>query len=345
MVRDEVTAALSGAILLGNNVLRVMSDAMAGLCHLVLRYIDWLSKQLMPDTAETEWLDRHADIWLVNADGSIGRKVATLSTGTVEMTAVEVTVIPIGHQMSYIGGQVYEVVAQTTMEANEPTPVPVRALDPGVAGNLPPGTELSIDPLPDVSSSAVVIELRGGTETENDIDLRARVLERIQQPPMGGDQEDYVHWALMVPGVTRAWCYPLEMGIGTVTVRFMMDELRAEENDGFPLQEDINAVTDFLNHHRPVTVKDFFVVAPIRFPINLKIINLTIDDTATRAAIEESIKEMFYIRAKPGQEIYRSWISEAISLTVNVDHFDLEYENTEMPSNGYMPIVGTISYG
>ena len=47
------------------------------LCHLTLQYIDWLSLQLLPDTAETEWLDRHGQIWLVNADGTTGRKMAS----------------------------------------------------------------------------------------------------------------------------------------------------------------------------------------------------------------------------------------------------------------------------
>ena len=37
---------------------------------------------------------------------------------------------------------------------------------------------------------------------------------------------------------TRAWCRPLEMGIGTVTVRVMFDELRADD-DGFPSYEDL----------------------------------------------------------------------------------------------------------
>ena len=80
--------------------------------------------------------------------------------------------------------------------------------------------------------------LDGGTDEETDEELRARVLRRIRQPPMGGDAYDYVAWALAVPGVTRAWCSPLEMGIGTVTVRFMMDDLRAD-NDGFPIADDI----------------------------------------------------------------------------------------------------------
>src|SRR3982751_1668605 len=92
MVPDDIVAAFSGAVNIGNSVLRVMADANAGLSHLVLRYIDWVSRQMLPDTAETEWLDRHGDIWLVNADNSVGRKSASYAAGTVTMTGVNGTV-------------------------------------------------------------------------------------------------------------------------------------------------------------------------------------------------------------------------------------------------------------
>src|SRR5262252_7647461 len=84
MVRDNIRGALPGAdAAVPNSVLRVLSDAMGALCHLTLQYIDWLAKQLLPDTAETEWLDRHGQIWLVNSDGSLGRKGPVLAGGTV----------------------------------------------------------------------------------------------------------------------------------------------------------------------------------------------------------------------------------------------------------------------
>ena len=85
-------------------------------------------------------------------------------------------------------------------------------------------------------------ELTGGTDTETDDQLRARILHRIQNPPMGGAQADYVTWALAVPGVTRAWAAP-EQGPGTITVRFLMDDLRADD-DGWPTPADVQAVVD-----------------------------------------------------------------------------------------------------
>src|SRR6516164_10581286 len=84
LVRDAVNASLPGADAnVPNSVLRVLSDNQGALCHLTLQYIDWLSLQLLPDTAETVWLDRHGQIWLVNADGSLGRKQPLPASGTV----------------------------------------------------------------------------------------------------------------------------------------------------------------------------------------------------------------------------------------------------------------------
>ena len=65
-------------------------------------------------------------------------------------------------------------------------------------------------------------------------------LFRIQNPPMGGSEADYVRWAMAVPGVTRAWA-AVEQGIGTMTVRFLMDDMYPD-NYGLPTAADIQEV-------------------------------------------------------------------------------------------------------
>ena len=258
LVRGEIASALQGASFVGNSVLRVMADADAALAHLVLRYLDWQARQYLPDTAETEWLDRHGDIWLTNADGTRGRKVATLAKGTISLSGTPGFVMPIGTQFQSAANVLYETT-DVAVFGSGPSTVPVIAIDPGAASNVAAGEPLAIvTALSGIDSTAIVLELTGGTDAESDQNLRIRILQRIQNPPMGGDADDYVLWALSVPGVTRAWCYPLEMGMGTVTVRFMCDELRADD-EGFPWDEDVQAVTDYLNIMRPVAVKDFFV--------------------------------------------------------------------------------------
>lgn len=349
-VRDYVRAVLPGADAnVPNSVLRVISDVTGALCHLTLQYLDWLAKQLLPDTAEAEWLDRHGQIWLVNADGSVGRKLASLAQGSVEFTGVLGSTIPANSQLSastFGSGQLsYETTVQIVI-GNGPTAGPVRAIDPGADHNLDPGTAVALAIVPPGADSiGTVVEMVGGTDDETDDELRARVLLRIRQPPMGGDQNDYVQWALAVPGVTRAWCGAHEMGIGTVTVRFMVDDLNAA-NNGFPTGYDIQQVTAYLDSVRPVTVKDFFVVAPIPQPIDVFITHLNPDSTTLRAMIQESLEQMLMDSAAPGQTIFSAWKYYAIMSTPGVVSFDLEDDVDEvMPSPGHLAVLGDIVYG
>jgi uncharacterized phage protein gp47/JayE len=168
-------------------------------------------------------------------------------------------------------------------------------------------------------------------------------LARIRNPPQGGDAADYVQWALAVPGVTRAWCAPLEMGIGTVTTRFMMDDVRAD-NGGFPTADDVATVAAYLDTVRPVAVKDFFVVAPIPCPINFTISGLVTDNEATRAAIQASAQAMILEKASPGATIWTAWVSAAILAAAGVNYFELTMDDAVMPNLGAMAVLGDITY-
>jgi uncharacterized phage protein gp47/JayE len=346
LVRDAVHASLPGSDAnVPNSVLRVISDSQGALCHLTLQYVDWLALQLLPDTAETEWLDRHGKIWLVNADGSTGRKMATLAHGTVQFTGQAGMPVPQGTQLSSSDNVGFETLTSVILDGALPTPVEVRALDPGAAGNLPDGSRLGMTvTLPGVDQTVEVVSLTGGTDQETDEALRDRVLRRIRQPPMGGAAYDYEAWALAVPGVTRAWCYPLEMGIGTVTVRFMMDDLRAD-NDGFPFQEDVDAVAAYLDTKRPVAVKDFFVVAPLKQEITCIIDELVPDNEAVRGEIEQSLQTMLRTLAAPGQTIFAAWKSFAIMSAPSIVSFRLvNTDDDVMESPGHMAVLGSLVY-
>jgi uncharacterized phage protein gp47/JayE len=348
LVRDAIRGNLPGADAnIANSVLRVISDAMGALCHLTLQYLDWLALQLLPDTAETEWLDRHGDIWLVNADGTTGRKMATLAIGSANFIGdFPNVVVPQATQLSYSGvGMSYETTEEfTTGPTGVATPGNIRALDTGSLGNLDVGTELSVDnPPAGLEGIATVISLVGGTDQETDEELRARVLERIRKPPMGGDKDDYEQWALAVPGVTRAWCSPLEQGMGTVTLRFMMDDLRAD-NGGFPLPGDIDTVKAYLDSVRPVAVKDFWVESPIPYPIDVPIKSLDLDVEATRGAITTSLEEIFFENAAPGQTWFEAWTQLGILNASGVNTFHIPPGDTVMPDVGHMPVLGDITY-
>ena len=357
LVRDAIRASLPGAdASVPNSVLRVLSDAQGALAHLTLQYLDWLALQLMVDTAETEWLDRHGDIWLVNSDGSTGRKAANLAQGIIAVSGTPGTVVPQATRFAAADNIQYETLEQISIGTEEQTPVPARALDPGAIGNRLEGSPVGVVQTNSGISDASIVVMTGGTDEENDDDLRIRVLLRIRNPPMGGDAMDYVQWTLAVPGVTRAWSAPLEQGIGTVTVRFMCDVLRAEQ-DGFPQSQDIDRVTAYLDIVRPVAIKDYFVVSPVPEPIDFQIDNLDPDDAATRQGIVDSVEAMLREKAAPAhaspitgqtmpaQTIYAAWVSAAIMDAPNVVSFYLVMDDHPMPHAGALAVLGTITYG
>jgi uncharacterized phage protein gp47/JayE len=301
-------------------------------------------------------LDRHGQIWLVNADGSTGRKMATLSTGTAQIQGmIDGTIVPAFTQLDSTIGLpsgfdspnatvTFETLTAITVSASAPVSVNIRCLDAGSFGNLPDGSTLSITPpIAGVLTTVLTYSLTGGTDTETDDQLRARILQRIRNPPMGGALADYVAWALAVPGVTRAWANQ-EQGIGTITVRFMMDDLRSS-NGGFPLPADVTAVAAYIDQMRPVTVKDCFVAAPIKYLIDLTIASLTPNTDETKNEIQTEVTDMLFRLAAPGQTIYSAWISAAIMEAPSVVSFDLITNNDfVMPNIGSMAVLDTILY-
>jgi uncharacterized phage protein gp47/JayE len=346
LTRDYVLSQLGAKAMIPNSVLRIMSDAKAALAHLAFLYLDWLAKQLMPDTAEKEWLDRHGVIWLTNADGSKGRKAATYAQGTIEFInqgGVSGAIIPVGTLLSGGNSVQYQTVTEAAIGSGGLGTSDAVALTAGIVGNLPDGDAMSlVTAIPGVDTATLLGDMSGGVDTETDDQLRERVLFRIQNPPMGGDLADYVAWAMAVPGVTRAWA-AVEIGPGTITVRFLMDDLYPD-NHGLPQPADIIVVSDYIDSKRPVTVKDCFVMAPILFFYDITISNLTNDDPTVRANIEASIKDMEFARSKPGQTMYRSWIDEAISQAVGEETHELDFETTPMPVPANMPVLGTVLY-
>jgi uncharacterized phage protein gp47/JayE len=343
LTRDYVLSQLGAKAMIPNSVLRIMSDAMAGLTHLTLLYLDWLAKQLMPDTAEQEWLDRHGIIWLENADGSKGRKAATYASGGIQFEGLTGTIVPTGTLMTGGNSVQYQTIEEVELGAGGLAVAQAVALLAGTVGNLPAGTAMNIDPaVIGVSAATLETDMGGGVDTETDDQLRERILQRIQNPPMGGSEQDYVRWALAVPGVTRAWA-ATEMGPGTITVRFLMDDLYPN-NHGLPQPEDIATVHAYIDEKRPVTVKDMWVDGPIPFFYTITITDLSLDTASTRARIQTSIEEMEFRRSNPGQTMYRSWVDEAIANAIGEEHHELLFETTEMPAPGYMPFINTILY-
>ena len=303
----------------------------------------------MPDTAETVWLDRRGNIWLVNSDGTTGRKLATLSSGMASFTGLD----QVGH--SSLGAAHWRYTDFCTRRSSRSRSTALRqstsGADPrdrsGRRRQSHSGSPLAFSaPPPNVDSTATVVLLDGGTDEETDDQLRARILLRIRNPPMGGDQNDYVQWALARARLHQGLVLPERDGIGTVTVRVMFDDLRADQGGLSDANGSRQPVTAYIDQMRPVTVKDRWVLSPIPQPIDVHIGNLNPGDDTTKANIEVSLEQMLFNMASPGATIYAAWKSYAIMNApgVHLVRSDDRPQDDVMPSNGYMAVLGDIYY-
>jgi uncharacterized phage protein gp47/JayE len=303
--------------------------------HGIYGYLDWLSRQLIYDTADGEMLERWASIW------GITRKPATQAVGSVTFTGSTGATVLAGSVLSAYDGVLYEVDADVTLSAGTAVAA-ITAVDAGLAGNRLTGQTLTLQsPVAGVNAGAVAGALTGGADLETDDALRGRLLARIKQPPQGGAKLDYEAWALAVPGVTRAWVYPLELGAGTVTVRFMMDDTYA---NGIPLSGDVTAVAAYIDPLRPVTAA-VTVVAPVAVPLNFTIAGLNPATAAVRAAVIQELTDLIEREASPGGTIPLSHIREAISIAAGEYDHSLTTPSANVTNTaGNITTMGTVTW-
>ncbi|MDY0882315.1 baseplate J/gp47 family protein [Dongia soli] len=314
-VRNDFNARLPGAdSRLRQSNIRVSADVMAGLAHLVYGALDYLAKQVIPDTAEAQYLERWCNIF------GVVRKGAERATGSIRFAGTDGAEIPIG-TIAQTGnrGASYRTTAIGVIAGGQAV-IAAESIDPGELGNNDAAVKVNlVSALPGIVATAeLASEMVGGADDEPDEDLRTRLLLELQKPPAGGNQTDYERWALEVPGVTRAWCSGNEFGPGTVVVRFMMDRVRLEQQgiptgDSYPnYTDDLKLVADHIAPRRPVTAS-VFVVAPIPRPIDIVVKALTPDRPEVRAAVEAELRDLFLRSAQPGLTIPRSWLWAAVS--------------------------------
>ncbi|MBF0248044.1 MAG: baseplate J/gp47 family protein [Alphaproteobacteria bacterium] len=345
-IAADIESRLPGAdSQLRRSFLSVLAKAIAGALHGLYGFLNFTSKQVFPDTAEAEFLDRWAGIW------GVARKSAWPSAGAVTFTGTNGSVIPAGTDLQRGDGALYQTSAEGTIAAGT-VDVDVQAVEPGSAGNADVGVVINlVAPIAGVQSSGAVADdgsgggLTQGSDEESDAALLARLLLRIQQPPHGGARRDYVGWSLDKEShgldVTRAWDYPQELGLGTVTVRFMMDGTYA---DGIPQAADVAALQAYIDLVRPVTA-DVTVVAPVAVPIAFEISGLNPVTQTVKDAIEAELKDLIRREAEPGGTLLVSHIREAISIAAGEnDHFLVTPAADVVSATGEISTFGDITW-
>lgn len=334
--RSDIDGRLSGAdSKLPASVLDVLARARSGAVNGLYGYLDWIAKQILPDSADEEILARHAVRWGVARKGAVG------ATGNVGLTGTLATPVPIGSPLVRDDGVEFRTTVAAALGGGT-TIVAVEEVAGGIAGDTAPATQLRFAaPIAGVNAVATVQApgLTGGAAEEDDEALRTRLLARIRNPPNGGSKSDYERWALEVPEVTRAWIFPGWMGAGTVGLTFVLDG----RPDILPEAGDIATVEAYIDDRRPVTA-DLVVFAPAPFEIDLRI-KIVPDTAGTRAAVRAELDDFFARDAEPGGTIFISRLREAVSIAAGETWHDLELPslNTLAPA-GSLPVLGDVEW-
>jgi len=345
--QTDIEANLPGAVArLPQTNLAALAAMSAGMTDEQLEGIDYYAKQIHITTSDGWSLERHGAEW-----GILGRE-ATRATGVMAALVVSApTTIPARTLF-----QTRERVrVRTTVALLAPGTgtfnIPMEALDTGPTGNLVAGTRLdTISPVVGVQGGEVIAPgFAGGNPAEGQEPYRGRILQRIQEPPMGGAGYDYRAWMLQYPGCTRAWVFPLEQGIGTVVCRFMMDDTYPDD-DGVPPPEEVARMTQWLDARRPVTA-EIFVYAPAPRPIDVIVRDLNWPNGGTeppatiRQAVEDELRDMLYRQGAPGEIVYRSWFWEAVSIASGERHHHIDAPAIDVQlATGEIAVLGNLDF-
>lgn len=289
----------------------ILARVWAGMCHLQHGFLQYIAKQIFPSTADSESLERHG------LGYGIQRQAATFAAGYLNFTGTPGVILPAGTVLQRPDGEFYTVQNATQIATTGAAQALVQAERAGQAANASQGTVLEITtPVAGIAgTAAAVTEIAGGADTETDAALRARILERMQRPPMGGAAHDYESWATELPGITGASVFPLAFGAGTVLVVLGNYANANPQLDAAKLAE-ANA---YIQQKRPVTAAvTVATVQPVRIDIDLK---LNPSTPAVQQAVLAELGDLFKRQGRPGKTISRAQLDEAISAAAGeIDH-------------------------
>jgi uncharacterized phage protein gp47/JayE len=282
-VQGDIKGALGITTILRRSFLGAIARAMAGLSHSLHGHMVFVSKQIFPDQAEVEFLNRWGSIY------GLERNPATFANLTIDVVFTAAGTVPAGTIYQLSDGTEYTVDADIVAAGSGTESGNITASVAGADANLNNGDVVSLQsPIANVEADATVTAtVTEGENEESDALYRQRIVDRIQQPPAGGTANDYLQFMLDVSGVTRAWVLPGGLGEGTVLCTFVQDD----DPSIIPGAAEVAAVQAAVDAAKPVTA-NAVVVAPTENVVDLTI-RIKPNTAAVQAAVTAELEDLF----------------------------------------------------
>lgn len=278
--------------------------------------ISLIPDRTLLDTAEGEYLDRKALEYYETrspAQGSVGE--VTFTGGSAGQT------VPKGIELSAsVLSLGFVTTATSIFDEDGSCTVSAVCAVAGTVGNIGAGQLDTIINAGEIGIDGVAVTnaepFTGGADVESDDAFRARILEKIQKPITGGNENTYVYWAKQVPGVSDALCKGCWAGPLSVLVIVL--------SDSFDVPDDtiIQNVRVHIEENRTVGA-DVTVRAAASLPVSVEAVIVrddTYDIDDIRAEITAAMSEYLAgIAFKKGAPLSYYKIGDIIFNTPGVD--------------------------
>ncbi|TWC21116.1 MULTISPECIES: baseplate J/gp47 family protein [unclassified Pseudomonas] len=176
--------------------------------------LTWLYRQIFPDEADDDEVIHEAGLRGLYLKGAVS------SAGPVSLTGTPGVTLFASSRLTHIAtGAVFLAIEDVTLSSAGVVSALVRAETPGSQLNSLTGAlTLTSPPLGMNASTSFSAATTGGEDQESVESLRARLLDVMQKPAVGGADYDYERWAKEVDGVAYALVLPRRRGGGTVDI-------------------------------------------------------------------------------------------------------------------------------
>jgi len=322
-------------------IVSVMSAANSGNYD----YLDWIIKQVFPDTATVERLDKWGAIF------GLSRDAAAKSTGSVTATATVGSSVPIGSELQTIGGTRFVLTQALDFTISSPQTATVEAVEFGPDGNVATSTQLDfVQAWPGVASFATVDSpgLAGGRDRQTDDSFRAELLARLAEPPKGGAIHDYDRWIKEAVAATRTFVrnhdnaalFGDPLALGVITVWFAMDDTYA---DGIPTGGEEVTVQAYLDVVKPAGAQ-VTANAPVAFPVAFDV-SITPDNATTQAATSEELKNGIIEGGQVGGTIPLNKFQESMAAVPGLTSWTINSPIAGVAAGvGQLHTLGTVTF-
>lgn len=333
-MKKDFAARTGMEITLGGDLSARLYTAAAQIYALYVQ-ADWVNRQCFPQTAQGEYLDHHAQL------RALERKSATCAGGTVRFFGDPASTaqrqIPAGTVCMTPGLVRFSTTQDAALEAGQShVDIPVRAVEPGVSGNVIAGSVSTLTAPPvGITGCTNPQAMSGGADQEGDEELRARILDSFLHLPNGANSAFYEQSALSFDEVVAAVALPRNRGIGTVDVVVATEQ-------GLPEQDLLDRLNNYFQDRREIAV-DVAVLKPEEVEVEVKVRIESADPESTAVRVEQALRNWFSGR-RLGQNILRAKLGSLIFGVEGVENYTLVSPAEDMTMEKYeLPVLHSVT--